>query len=144
MKGWIVEDITGVVDGADEVDEGIDTLRALKCSVLAAVTKKLSLGKKNLNRQLKPELPVLQVNATELMIDESGKNGAYYSDAIEASDETVTVQYAAMAETATAGSDYKILGTGTLKSCREERARRLALQLLTTRLMKWMKLSVCN
>ncbi|MBV5309941.1 calcium-binding protein, partial [Chromatium okenii] len=113
-EGWIVEDTTGV-DGEDGVDEGIDTLTGIEALSFSGGEEEVVIGEEEPEPPVEPELPVLQVNATELMIDESGKTARITVTLSEASDELVTVQYAATAETATAGSDYKILGTGTLK-----------------------------
>ncbi len=113
-EGWIVEDITGA-EGEDGVDEGTDTLTGIEVLSFSGSDEEVVIDDTVPEPPVELELPVLQVNATELMVDESGKTARITVTLSEASDEIVTVQYAAIAETATAGSDYKILGTGTLK-----------------------------
>mgnify|MGYP001805925513 CR=1 FL=1 len=107
--GWIVEDITGS-EGEDGVDEGTDTLTGIELLSFAGEV----IGVDPDEPTPEPELPVINVSTSELSRGEGERVARITVNLSEASDQTVTVNYAAIADTATAGADYRLIGSGVL------------------------------
>ncbi|PQJ94896.1 hypothetical protein CXB77_17330 [Chromatium okenii] len=105
-EGWIVEDRS-----EDGVDEGTDTLTGIE--ILRFTDGDVVIGE--VEPPVIPELPLVQVAVAELMLNEADRTARITVNLSQASDQTVTVQYATIAGTATAGVDFRIFGTGTLK-----------------------------
>jgi Ca2+-binding RTX toxin-like protein len=91
------------------IDEGVDSIINVETLVFADGDVLL------VEALIEPELPLIQVAATELVRNEADKTAHITVTLSEALDQIVTVKYAAIADTATASADYRILGTGTLK-----------------------------